>query len=126
MLNIVRVRPGSPPFDVRITRKNSKGATETVLCTREDEQTLRRLFGNDSVQVTCDGKFKIGDRVRPTKDFIDSVMQGSIPYENIAQWPQGFKIIEIGPEGFPWKGAHNIDLEGFEVIGLTNETIERI
>lgn len=126
MVQIIRVHPGSPPFDVRVTRKNSRGQIEGVLCTPEDEQSVRKWFAHDSVQVSCCGKFKIGDRVRPTKEFIDSVLGGSIPYECIAQWPQGYKVIEIGPEGFPWRGCHNIDLEGFDVIGLTTEHIEKV
>lgn len=126
MVQIIHAHPGSPPFDVRVTRKNSRGQVETVFCERSQEQVVRRLFAHDSVQVSCDGKFKIGDRVRPTREFIDAVLGGSIPYECVAQWPQGYKIIEIGPEGFPWKGCHNIDLEGFDVIGLTTESIERV
>lgn len=124
MLNIIHVHAGMPGS--RVTRKDSMGRVHTVVCDPSEEQNVRKLFGHDSVQVSCCGKFKIGDRVRPTKAFIDSVLQGSIPYESIAQWPQGYKIIEIGPEGFPWKGCHNIDLEGFDVIGLTTEEIERV
>lgn len=107
-------------------RRDSRGRLETIVFAAEDRMASSICFMPDSVQVTCDGKFKIGDLVRPTKDFIDEVLGGSIPYERIAQWPKGYKIIEIGPDGWPWKGAHNIELEGFDVIGLTNETIEKV
>jgi hypothetical protein len=109
-----------------ITSRDSQGRTHRVTCMGDELPSMRRLFGQDSVQVSCDGKFKIGDVVRPTTDFIDGVLQGSIPYEYVAQWPKGYKIIEIGPEGFPWQGCHNIELEGFDVIGLTTETIEKV
>jgi hypothetical protein len=110
----------------QVVRKDSQGRNHYTNVFGDPPLHVDKMFGQDSVQVTCDGKFKIGDLVRPTKDFIDGVLQGSIPYEYVAQWPKGYKIIEIGPEGFPWKGCHNIELEGFDVIGLTTEHIEKV
>lgn len=90
------------------------------------DATARRLFGQDSVQRTVDGRFKIGDRVRPTRQYVEKCCGGSVPYACVANWSIGFKITDIGPEGFPWKGEHSIECEGLDMLMLDTTSIEKV
>lgn len=111
-----------------VTRRDSAGLVHTTYFVDDGFSggAIEQFASTDSVQVTCDGKFKIGDMCRPTKEYIENCSGGSVPYELVSNWSRGFKLIEIGPEGFPWKGAHPVELEGCEMLILDTTHIEKV
>lgn len=114
---------------VTISRRDSQGNIHRTQFLKEQFSLADHICqqaSQDSVQVTCDGKFRIGDRVRPTRQYLQECCQGSVPMEMVNDWHKGFKITEIGPEGFPWRGAHAIEIEGGDMLMLDSTSIERV
>ena len=128
-IRIINIDNASGPEFTTVSRRRSDGTLEHTQFLKEQFHLADHICQQamtDSVQVTCDGKFKIGDRVRPTRTYIRECCQGSIPMELIDDWSKGFKITEIGPDGFPWKGAHAIELEGCDMLMLDSTNIEKV
>lgn len=109
-----------------IMRRDSRGNTHRVHYIGGVDSSLQRIFGRDSVQVTKNHQFKMGDLVRPTKEYIEQCCNGSVPYEMVQNWHTGFKIVEIGPEIGGMPGVHPIELEDCDSIFIDSEGIEKI
>lgn len=112
-----------------VSRHDSQGRVHYTEFLTEQASLADRICqwaSMDSVQVTSDGRFKMGDWVRPTRRYIEECCHGSIPYEMAEQWGRGFRITEIGPDGFPWAGAHAIEIEGGDLLMLDSTSIEMV
>jgi hypothetical protein len=86
----------------------------------------QRLLGNlDHVQQTSDGKFKIGDIVRPNKFFIDNCCSG-LDHAQALAYAKGVKIIDIGPADRSL-GTHPIELEApYDTLIIDSDQIEKV
>lgn len=115
------------PVLINLNRTDSLGKIHTT-CVDDTEVTdkVRDMFGNDSVQVSTDGRFKIGQYVRPTKRYIQNVLLDSIPYGIVEYWNRGFPITEIGPPNFPFPNEHYIECEGLDMMILDTTLIEQV
>jgi hypothetical protein len=108
------------------TRRRSDGSLETTYLHTEDGFTPPEWSHEDSVQQTCDGKLRIGDMCRPTKAYLHAVQTGLTP-EQADVWHTGTKLVEIGPEGFPWGGCHSVELAPpFDTLFLDSSSIEKL
>ena len=129
MVRIIQVNTSDDSQFTAVCRRDSKGEIHKTWFLNEQydpRDSIVKRAGMDSVQITCDGKYRIGDRVRPTEEYIRQCCQGSVPYEMVMDWRRGFRITEIGPAGYLGEEVwHHIELEGCDLLGLSTADIER-